>query len=139
MKIKRVEHVAIAVHNMQTSKRMLEEIFGLQVELEEQIGTTNLAMYPVGETYLELLETEQSGSRLADWIAEKGQSLFHICFEVEDIDSALDELRQKGVKLLNETPRPGHGGSRIAFLDPESTGNILIELAELPAAHSAHA
>lgn len=139
MKIKRVEHVAIAVHNMQTSKRMLEEIFGLQVELEEQIGATRLAMYPVGETYLELLETDQSGSRLAAWIAEKGQSLFHICFEVEDLDSALDELRQKGVKLLNETPRPGHGGSRIAFLDPESTGNILIELAELPAAHSAHA
>jgi methylmalonyl-CoA epimerase len=138
MKIKRVEHIAIAVHNLQESKSMLEETFGLQLELEEQIETTKLAMYPVGETYLELLETVEPGSWLGDWIAEKGQSLFHICFEVEDIDDALDELRQKGVKLLNETPRLGHGGSRIAFLDPQSTGNILIELAELPETHAAH-
>ncbi len=138
MKIKRVEHVAIAVHNIQESKNMLEEIFGFNLELEEQIGSTKLAMYPVGETYLELLQTVESGTPLADWIADKGQSLFHICFEVEDIDTALDELRQKGVKLLNETPRPGHGGSRIVFLDPQSTGNILIELAELPVSQTAH-
>lgn len=138
MKIKRVEHVAIAVHDMQESKHMLEEIFGLKLELEEQLGSTKLAMYPVGETYLELLQTVEPGSSLADWIAEKGQSLFHLCFEVDDIDTALDELRQKGVKLLNETPRPGHGGSRIAFLDPQSTGNILIELAELSASQTAH-
>jgi methylmalonyl-CoA epimerase len=138
MKIKRVEHVAIAVHDIQESKNMLEETFGLELELEEQIDSTKLAMYPVGETYLELLQTVEPGSRLADWLAEKGQSLFHICFEVEDIDDALDELRQKGVKLLNETPRLGHGGSRIVFLDPQSTGNILIELAELPESQSAH-
>ena len=110
MKIKRVEHVAIAVHNIQESKNMLEEIFGFNLELEEQIGSTKLAMYPVGETYLELLQTVESGTPLADWIADKGQSLFPIWFDVEDIDTALDELRQKGVKLLNETPRPGHGG-----------------------------
>lgn len=137
MKIKRVEHVAIAVHDLQASKRMLEETFGFKLELEEQLGATRLAMYPVGETYLELLQSGATGSRLATWLAAKGQSLFHLCFEVEDIDSALDELRQKGVKLLDETPRTGHGGSRIAFLDPQSTGDILIELAELPAAHAA--
>lgn len=136
MKIKRVEHVAIAVHDLQASKRMLEETFGFKLELEEQIGATRLAMYPVGETYLELLQSFEPGSRIAAWMAAKGQSLFHLCFEVDNIDSALDELRQKGVKLLDETPRTGHGGSRIAFLDPQSTGDILIELAELPAAHA---
>ena len=133
MKIKRVEHIAIAVHNLQESKAMLENIFGFNLELEEKIGATNLAMYPVGETYLELVQTDEPETMLSDWIGEKGQSLFHLCFEVENIDDALDELRQKGIKLLNDTPRPGHGGSRIVFLDPQSTGNILIELAELPA------
>jgi len=73
------------------------------------------------------------------WIAEKGTGLFHICFEVADIDGALAELRAKGVKLRDETPRIGHGGARIAFLDPASTGNVLIELAELPAGHAAPA
>ena len=61
--------------------------------------------------------------------------MFHICFEVEDIDGALAELKAKGVKLRDETPRIGHGGARIAFLDPASTGNVLIELAELAPGH----
>lgn len=135
MKIKRVEHVAIAVNDMADSMKMLEDTFGLKLDFEEQIGQTKLAMYPVGETSLELLEALGPESGTSKWIAEKGQSLFHLCFEVDDIDGALDELREKGVKLLDETPRTGHGGARIAFINPESTGNILIELAEMPAGH----
>ena len=111
MKIKRVEHVAIAVQNMAESMKMLEDTFGFEMELEETIGTTNLAMYPVGETYIELLETANPDSAVGKWLAEKGQSLFHLCFEVDDIEAALDELRGKGVKLLDETPRSGHGGA----------------------------
>ncbi len=135
MKIKRVEHIAIAVHNMAESMAMLKNTLGLELDYEETIGSTKLAMFPVGETSLELLEAESPTSPVADWIEERGQSLYHLCFEVEDIDAALDELRAKGVKLLDETPKAGHGGSRIAFLDPASTGDILIELAELPAGH----
>ena len=135
MKIKRIEHVAIAVRDMQKSMALLEEAFGLKLEYQEQIGVTKLAMFPVGQTYIELLQAVGPDSRVAEWIAEKGESLFHLCFEVEDIDGALDELRAKGVKLIDQTPRTGHGGSRIAFLDPASTGSILIELAELPAGH----
>ena len=77
--------------------------------------------------------TESLG--VTTWIKQKGTGLFHICFEVEDIDGALAELKAKGVKLRDETPRIGHGGARIAFLDPASTGNVLIELAELAPGH----
>jgi len=135
MKIKRIEHVAIAVKDMQGSMAMLERLFDLKLEYKERIGATELAMYPIGQTYVELLQAVGPESKINDWIKEKGESLFHLCFEVEDIDGALDELRGKGVKLIDEKPRTGHGGSRIAFLDPSSTGNILIELAELPAGH----
>jgi methylmalonyl-CoA/ethylmalonyl-CoA epimerase len=131
MKIKRVEHVAVAVNDMAKSMKMLEDTFGLKMELEEQLGATRLAMYPVGETYIELLDTQDPDSAIGKWIAEKGQSLFHLCFEVDDIVAALDELRGKGVKLLDEVPRIGHGGAKIAFINPESTGDILIELTEL--------
>ena len=133
MKIKRIEHVAIAVNDMEAEGKTLETIFGLKRDYAEQIGETKLAMYPVGETFIELLEAAGPSSKVGDWIKERGQSLFHLCFEVEDIDDALDELKDKGVALLDETPRNGHGGSRIAFIDPSSTGGILIELAELPA------
>lgn len=134
MKIKRVEHIAIAVDSLSQSAAMLRNAFGIDVEYEEQVGSTRLAMLPVGETYLELLEGAAPDSGVSQWIRDKGTGLFHICFEVEDIDGALAELRAKGVKLRDETPRIGHGGARIAFLDPASTGNVLIEPAELPAA-----
>jgi methylmalonyl-CoA epimerase len=139
MKIKRVEHIAIAVHSLGQSMDLLRDTFGLATEYEEQIGQTRLAMLPVGGTYIELLEGQGAESGVTRWIGEKGPGLFHICFEVEDIDGALAELKQKGVKLRDETPRIGHGGARIAFIDPASTGNVLIELAELPAGHGAHA
>ena len=129
MKIKRVEHIAIAVDSLKSSIDLMKDTFGIPLEYEEQIGQTRLAMLPVGETYIELLE----GPKVP------APGLFHICFEVEDIDGALAELKQKGVKLRDETPRIGHGGARIAFLDPSSTGNVLIELAELPAGHGTHA
>ncbi len=137
MKIKRIEHVAIAVNDLQETRALLEDVLDLKMDYEEQIGATRLAMFPVGETFIELLKTDKPESQTGRWIAEKGQSLYHLCFEVEDIDGALEELRQKNVKLLDETPRTGHGGARIAFLDPRSTGNIVIELAELPKAHAA--
>lgn len=135
MKIVRVEHIAIAVDSLQQSIDLMKNTFGIPIEYEEQIGQTRLAMLPVGQTYIELLEGQGPDSGVTKWIGEKGTGLFHICFEVEDIDGALAELKAKGVKLRDETPRTGHGGSRIAFLDPASTGNVLIELAELPAGH----
>ncbi len=135
MKIKRIEHVAIATDGLDRAMALFRDTFGIPLEYEERIGSIRLAMLPVGETYVELLEGAAEGDGVRSWIAERGTGLFHICFEVEDIDAALDELRAKGVKLRDETPRPGHGGSRIAFLDPASTGGTLIELAELPAGH----
>ena len=135
MKIKRVEHIAIAVDSLKQSMDLLQNTFGIKVEYEEQIGQTRLAMLPVGETYLELLEGQGPESGVTTWINQKGTGLYHICFEVEDIDGALAELKAKGVKLRDETARIGHGGARIAFLDPASTGNVLIELAELAPGH----
>jgi methylmalonyl-CoA/ethylmalonyl-CoA epimerase len=90
----------------------------------------------VGQTYIELLEGEDGGDSVRQWIKDKGEGLFHICFEVEDIEGAIAELKAKKVKLQSETWRNGHGGSKIVFLDPAGTGNMLIELAELPADHA---
>jgi methylmalonyl-CoA/ethylmalonyl-CoA epimerase len=131
MKIKRVEHIAIAVRNIDDMMKMFQEKFGLELEYTEEINQTRLAMYPVGETYVELLQGKTSTTRTAQWIEKKGQGLFHICFEVDDIRAALAELRAKNMKLMNDEPIKGHANSLIAFVDPESTGDILIELVEL--------
>ena len=133
MKFKRVEHVAIAVKNMAKMQEIFENKLGIKMEYEEDFPkyNTKIAMYPVGETYLEVLESNDPKTETSRWIDEHGEGLFHICLEVEDIDTALTELMEKGVKLIDEVPRIGHGGARIAFLDPESTGDLLIELAEI--------
>jgi methylmalonyl-CoA/ethylmalonyl-CoA epimerase len=138
MKIKRVEHIAVAVKNIRQSIDLMKNTFGLELEYEEQIGSIKLAMLPVGQTYIELLEGAEPTDSIQTWIKNKGEGLFHICFEVEDIEGAIAELKAKEVKLQSETWRNGHGGSKIIFLDPVSTGNMLIELAELPADHAAH-
>jgi methylmalonyl-CoA/ethylmalonyl-CoA epimerase len=135
MKIKRVEHIAIAVDSMKQSLDLMRDTFGLELEYEEQIGTTKLAMLPVGQSYIELLEGQGPESGVSKWIAEKGTGLFHICFEVDDIEGAIAELKAKNVKLQSDTWRTGHAGSKIVFLDASATGNCLIELAELPAGH----
>ena len=134
MKVKRIEHVAIAVKNLARSRKIFEEKLGFKLEYEEYLPqySTRLAMYPVGSTYIELLESNRHDTETSRWIAERGEGLFHICLEVDAIEEALDELKGKGVKLLDEHPRIGHANSRIAFIDPESTGNVLIELVELP-------
>jgi methylmalonyl-CoA/ethylmalonyl-CoA epimerase len=134
MRLKRVEHVAIAVKDMDAAKRVFEDVLGLALEHEEEIPRyqTKLAFYPVGETYLELLQATSEASETAQWIAARGEGFYHLCFEVDDLEAALAELNTKGVRLLDERPRLGHANTRIAFLDPGSTVNVLMELVEVP-------
>lgn len=132
MKVKRIEHVAIAVKSIAAMRDIFEKKLGIEMEYEEELPQyrTKLAMFPIGETYLELLESDKPDSGTNKWIAERGEGLFHLCLEVEDIEAALAELKGKGVALIDETPRTGHGGTRIAFIDPKSTGGLLFELVE---------
>jgi methylmalonyl-CoA/ethylmalonyl-CoA epimerase len=132
-KIKRIEHIAIAVKNMAQSREIFEGKLGFSLEYEEYLPqyNTRLAMYPDGHTYIELLESDGENTETTRWIAEHGEGLLHICLKVEDIEKALNELKRKGVKLIGEQPRIGHANSRIAFIDPKSIGNVLIELVEL--------
>ena len=134
MKIKRIEHIAIAVKSIAAMREIFEQKLGIAVEYEEYLPrhSTRLAMLPVGQTYLELLESDNADSGTSRWIAEHGEGLFHICLEVEDIGSAMVELRAKGIGFEQEKPMIGHGNCRIVFLDPKTTGNLVIELAELP-------
>lgn len=142
MKIKRIEHIAIAVKSMGPLRDLLENKLGIAMEYEENLPqyNTRLQMYPIGQTYLELLESDTADTATSKWIAERGEGLFHICLEVEDIEAAMTELRAKGVAFQQDAPMAGHGNSRIVFLDPKSTGNLVIELAELPKhGHGGHA
>ena len=130
MEIRRIEHVAIAVSDMGNMTAVLRDVLGLKLDYIEDLQKARVALFSLGDSAIELVQGVGPEAQSAKWVAERGQSLYHICLEVEDIDSALDELRRKGIKLIHDTPVVGHGQCRIAFIDPACTGNILFELAE---------
>jgi methylmalonyl-CoA epimerase len=140
MKIKRIEHVGVVVKDVEASRALWEGCFGIKLDSVEVNPTkpVKLAIYPVGESMVELIAGTTPDSKHQKMVAEGKGGINHLCFEVENIDEALAELKQKGIPLLDEVPRPGHAGCRIAFIDPKATEGCLIELAELPK-NGAHA
>ena len=137
MKVKRIEHVGVVVADVEKSRALWEDCFGIKLDAVEThpVRPVKLALYPVGDSMVELIAGTTPDSKHARMIAEGKGGINHICFEVEDIDEALAELKAKGVPLLDETARIGHAGCRVAFLDPKGTDGCLIELAQMPAGH----
>jgi len=126
----KISHVGIAVSSIAEALPFYREILGMpEVALAPTDGARITGLDADG-ALVELLEAEESSSPIAKFIARKGPGIHHICFAVPDLDGALDRCRAKGVRLIDETPRVGAEGKRIAFLNPASTGGILIELTE---------
>ena len=92
----------------------------------------NVAFLPITDSELELLESTDPAGPVSKYIRSKGEGVQHIAFRVENIDEALNELRSKGIKLIDETPRQGAHGMRVGFIHPKASGGVLIELCELP-------
>ena len=132
MKIRRIDHVGVVVGDLAASRTFWEQCLGIHCASVEELPQyqVRLAMCRIGESTIELLSSTTADGKYAVMAREGKTGLHHICLEVDDIDGALAELRAKGIRLLDETPRMGHGGTRIAFLDPDSTGQVLVELVE---------
>jgi len=132
MKILKIDHLGVAVNSISEGKNFWTNVLGLAFEgtetVEEQKVTT--AFFPVGESEVELLESTSPDGPIAKYLEKKGAGLQHIAFRVENLESALQELKHKGVRLIDEKPRHGAGGAKIAFLHPKATGGILVELCE---------
>jgi methylmalonyl-CoA/ethylmalonyl-CoA epimerase len=132
MKVLKIDHLGIAVNSIEEGKTFWSDVLGLEFEgsetVEEQKVTT--AFFPVGESEVELLESTAPDGPITKYIEKKGAGIQHIAFRVENLESALQELKDKGVRLIDETPRKGAGGAKIAFLHPKSTKGVLVELCE---------
>lgn len=132
MKVTTIDHIGIAVKSIEESLKVWEVALGIACtgveEVEEQKVKT--AFLPVKDTEIELLEATGDDSPIAKFIEKKGEGLHHISLRVENLEKALSELKEKGVRLIDETPRYGAGGAKIAFVHPKSTGGVLLELSE---------
>jgi methylmalonyl-CoA/ethylmalonyl-CoA epimerase len=126
----RVSHIGIAVEALAESVPFFRDILGLpEVELDDSDGA-NIVGFSAGEPLVELLAADDPGSPIARFVAKRGPGIHHICFSVDDLDAMLERCRRAGVQLIDEKPRIGAEGKRIAFLHPKSTAGVLVELSD---------
>lgn len=130
--VKKVDHIGIAVSNLEQALEFYEKVLGMSLQgievVEEQ--KVKVAFLPIGDTEIELLESTDKEGPIAKFIEKKGEGIQHIAYRVDDIEKALEEMRGKGIRLIDEKPRYGAGGAKIAFLHPKSTNGVLIELCQ---------
>jgi methylmalonyl-CoA/ethylmalonyl-CoA epimerase len=126
----KISHVGLAVRSIAEALPFYRDILGLEEESLAETDGARIAGVDAGGTVVEFLEAEREDSPIAKFIAKRGPGIHHICFAVDDLDATLKRCKEKGVRLIDEAPRVGAEGKRIAFLHPASTAGILIELTE---------
>lgn len=132
MDISHIEHIGIAVKNLDTAIKYYEQVLGLKCYAIEEVTDQKVktAFFKVGETKIELLESTDPESPVAKFIEKKGEGLHHLAFATKDVNKSLKEAAEKGIKLIDKKPRSGAEGLNIAFLHPKSTFGVLTELCE---------
>jgi methylmalonyl-CoA/ethylmalonyl-CoA epimerase len=132
MKVLKIDHLGIAVNSIDAGKNFWTDVLGLDFEGSETVVEQKVttAFFPVGESEVELLESTAPDGPVAKYIEKKGEGIQHVAFRVDNIEDALEELKQKGVRLIDEKPRIGAGGAKIAFLHPKATNGVLVELCQ---------
>ena len=133
-KVKKIHHVAIVVNNIEGSLSIWDTL-GLKVESIRDVPeqAARVAFLQLGDSEIELVEPTTDASGISRYLAKRGPGLHHLCIEVEDIEGIMERLNENGFKLINSTPQVGNEGSKYAFIHPESTQGVLVELYELSA------
>lgn len=127
-----VDHIGIAVKSIDESLKFWEETLGIHCHGVEEVAEQKVktAFLPLGDTEVELLEGTSEESPVSKFIAAKGEGIHHLAIRVENLEAALEELKAKGVRLIDEKPRIGAGGAKIALVHPKASGGVLLELSE---------
>lgn len=126
----RIAHIGIAVRSLSDTLPFYRDVLGLTETALDDADGASIAGLITGDSLVELLEAKADNSPIAKFINKRGPGIHHICFAVDDLDATLERCRAAGVRLIDDTPRIGAEGKRIAFLHPASTGGVLVELSE---------
>ena len=130
----RIYHLGYAVRDLEVAARFYEENFGARPSEPEVVEDQGIvaSMFRVGESQIELVQPTRPDSPVGKFLERWGEGFHHVAFQVKDLEAALDELRRNGVDLIDESPRIGAGGTRMAFVHPKGAFGVLTELVELP-------
>ena len=132
MKLLRINHLGIAAPGLDEAMARMAKLFDMAPEHTEAVPEQKVktAFFPVGQSTLEYLESTDPEGPIGKFLAKRGPGIHHVCFEVDDIDAAVSQLLVKGVRMIDQTPRKGAHGCRVAFIHPAETGGVLIELSQ---------
>jgi methylmalonyl-CoA/ethylmalonyl-CoA epimerase len=132
--LKKIYHLGYAVEDLTAAARFYEEHFGARVGEPEEVEDQGIVatMFDVGESRIELLEPTRADSPVGKFLEKRGEGFHHVAFQVDDLEATLKELKESGVDLIDEKPRVGAGGTRMAFVHPRDAHGVLTELVELP-------
>ncbi|MCD6434778.1 MAG: methylmalonyl-CoA epimerase [Clostridiales bacterium] len=132
MKTLKVDHIGIAVKNLDETLKFYTEVLGLEVQGTEVVDEqkVKVAFLPVGDSEIELLESTDPEGPIARFIEKNGEGLQHIAFKVDDVEEAIEYMKAKGMRMIDEQPRYGAGGAKIAFVHPKSSNRVLVELTQ---------
>ncbi len=130
--LKKIDHIGIAVNSIAECRKFYEDVLGLKVTAVDEVveQKVRVAFLPLGESKVELLESIEPEGAIAKFIAARGQGVHHLAIKVDNIEEELAALKEKGVRLIDEKPRLGAGGAKIAFIHPKESHGTLIELCE---------
>lgn len=130
--IKKVDHIGIAVQSLEESLPFYTEVLGLELKGIEEVESerVKVAFIQIGGTKLELLEPTSSESAIAKYIEKRGEGIHHVALGVDSIEARIAEIKEKGIKMINDEAKVGAGGALVAFMHPKSTGRVLVELCE---------
>jgi methylmalonyl-CoA/ethylmalonyl-CoA epimerase len=126
----RIAHVGIAVPDLDSALGFYRDVLGLAPHSPEEVDGATIVALPFGDAEVELLAPTGSDTPIGRFLARRGPGIHHICYRVPDLDASLEACRSAGYRLIDEVPRKGAGGRRIAFLHPKTTAGILLELTE---------
>ena len=128
----KIDHIGIATSGIEQAARFYREALGLEVEAMEEVAEqkVRVAMLPVGESRIELLEPTTSDSPISKFLAKRGPGIHHVAIQVENIRESLKKMKEEGARLIDDEPRTGAGGCLVAFVHPSSTGGVLVELVQ---------
>ncbi len=132
--LKKIYHLGYAVEDITAAARFYKEHFGVALGESEEVEEQGIVatMFEVGESRIELVQPTRPDSPVSKFLAKRGEGFHHVAFQVDDLEKALKELKKGGVELIDEVPRVGAGGARMAFVHPKEAHGVLIELVELP-------
>ena len=133
--IKKVNHIAVVVNDLEEAMHFWVDALGLELSHREHVASeaVDVAFLPIGDSKIELLQPVDNESGVARYLEKRGSGMHHICFEVDDIEAALQKLKLANVQLINEVPTVGADGRKFAFIHPKSASGVLVELYQLKA------